>query len=412
MSTTPGATAAPGWNECCRWFILVRAARVALLVRVILLALVGVVLTELGWNLVVRLVDEPALAGVLEPEAAAPAPGAEMAVDASGDVALQAIATGSPLVRGWAWPMQPLTQLYRADGARQWIGCILAGLWSIAVWALFGGAIARIAAVYLAYGETIGPIAALRASLSRWPSTAGAPLLVLGAILLLALPLAVAGLLLRFDLMAFLLGLVWFVALAIGVAIAIVAIGLAFGWPMMWSTVAVERTDAFDAISRGYAYVFQRPLHALFFVAVAALLGLLAQAAVELFVDGADAATSWAVATGAGEGRWHDLRTPPHDSRMESWAAATIDFWTRGLRLIAASFPLAYLFPAATAIYLLLRRLIDSAELTEAAYEPTTPERGLPPLATDPLTGVPRVAEPSPPAPRRPADPHDPPVTS
>ena len=29
----------------------------------------------------------------------------------------------------------------------------------------------------------------------------------------------------------------------------------------MWSTIAAERTDAFDAVSRGYAYAFQRPLH-------------------------------------------------------------------------------------------------------------------------------------------------------
>ena len=66
-------------------------------------------------------------------------------------------------------------------------------------------------------------------------------------------------------------------------------------------------------------------------------------------------------------------------------------FWSGGLWAIAAAFPMAYLFPAATGIYLLLRRLIDSTELGEVALEEGEPEQGLPPLVTDPVTGVPKV---------------------
>lgn len=437
MSTAPGASAPTGWNDCCRWLILVRAVRVSLMVRVIVLAMAGALITELGWRLVVEVLEKPELVSLADRPAVPVVPelgmrmgpGMGLAVDAHGDLSLHAIASGSPLTRGWVWAMQPLAQLYQASGLRLWTGCILAGLWAIAVWALFGSAIARIAAVYLTYGETIGPVAALRHALHKWPSTAGAPLFVLVAILLLSLPLMAAGLLLRFDFFALLLGLIWFAILIGGIAIAIVAIGLALGWPLMWATVAVERTDSFDAISRAYAYVFQRPLHALFYVIVAAVLGLLAQAALDLLVDGSEAATRWAVASGAGEPRWDDLHTPADsrmddtgvengpvdDSRLERWATGTIRFWTLGLVWIAAAFPMAYLWPAATAIYLLLRRLIDATELTEAAYESSPPERGLPPLATDPITQAPRVVEPTspstaPPTARRGADPHDPPV--
>jgi len=37
-----------------------------------------------------------------------------------------------------------------------------------------------------------------------------------------------------------------------------------------------RRNDSFDALSRSYAYVFQRPLHYLFYALVAAVFGALA----------------------------------------------------------------------------------------------------------------------------------------
>ena len=46
---------------------------------------------------------------------------------------------------------------------------------------------------------------------------------------------------------------------------AVLLLGLIFGWPLMFSTISTEGTDAFDAISRSYAYVFQRPFHYLFY---------------------------------------------------------------------------------------------------------------------------------------------------
>jgi hypothetical protein len=268
------------------------------------------------------------------------------------------------------------------------------------VWGLFGGAIARIAAVYLTYGETIGPLAALRASARRWRSTVGAPLLVALAALLLALPLALAGLLLRFDVMALLLGLTWIVAIVAGAALAVVALGLAFGWPLMFSTVAVERTDAFDAISRGFAYLFQRPLHLLFYVVVASLLGMLAQVAVELAVTATTVATDAAVSVGAGEGRLGDLGVDgngvsPDVSDVGAFGGAAIQFWTGALRAAAVYFPLAYFWPATTAIYLLLRRGVDGAEMTDVEFDEGEAKPGLPQLTPNATTGVPQVERPA-----------------
>ncbi|RIK82279.1 MAG: hypothetical protein DCC67_07430 [Planctomycetota bacterium] len=419
MNHSPGAVTAVRWTSLFPWLVLVRAARVALLLRVLALALAGIEATDVGWQLVERtLLDGPSPSGAAPlrrldespptyaPRGATPAvpqlpSGPAWRPDAAAMVHGRSLAFagdlyGSPLIRGWRWAMHPLVSLREARGARQWIGYALAGGWAVAVWALFGGAIARIAAVYLCYGETIGPLAALRSAWRTWRSTAGALLISAIGVLVLALPLVAAGLLLRFDLTAALLGLAWFAVLLAGLVFAVALIGVAIGWPMMWATVAVERTDGFDAVSRAIGYVYQRPLHLAFYVLVASVLGLVAQAAVNLVVDGAFAATGWAVSIGSSSERLAELQSP-RDARgwARGWARGGMAWWNGALALVAAGFPMAYLWPAAVGVYLLQRRHIDSTEMTDLKFDERESPRGLPPLATDPETGVPRLGEPA-----------------
>ncbi len=404
MSLPPQQITSVRWAAVFPWLILVRAARVALMMRVILLALLGVAATYGGWLLIQSsLLGEHELRGMyLKPLSWTYAPRPLKLPVAGGDETLgfRSRYVPGPLASAWHWIVQPFVGLVQVNGWRVRASLAVAGVWSVAVWGLFGGAIARIAAVYLTYGETIGPLAALRASARKWRSTVGAPLLVSLAVLLLALPLALTGLLLRFDVMALLLGLAWIVAIIAGAALATVSIGLTFGWPLMFSTVAVERTDAFDAISRGFAYLFQRPLHLLFYVVVASLLGMLAQVAVELAVTATTVATDVAVSVGAGEGRLGDLGVDgngasPDVSDVGAAGGAAIQFWTGALRAAAVYFPLAYLWPATTAIYLLLRRGIDGAEMTDVAFDEGEAKPGLPRLTPDAATGVPQVERPA-----------------
>lgn len=400
MTPPPQQINAVRWTAVFPWLIIVRAARVALMLRVILLALVGVAATHGGWLLVdssqlenrdMRELEEAAQAWAYPPPRLDPprADSASMAM-------ISARWTRGPLVSAWNWAVQPFAQLTQARDWRSWWAFGFAGLWTIAVWGLFGGAMARIAAVYLTYGETVGPVAALRASARKWPSTVGAPLLVALAIAVVTLPLIVAGLLIRSDVMVLLLGLGWIVVLLGGAVLAILAIGLAIGWPLMWSTVSVERTDAFDAISRSFAYVYQRPLHLLFYFFVASALGVLAQGAVDLFAVATTHAAEYAVSIGAGEDRLRDLGVDGHGvsrdvSDVGAFGATVMQFWTNVIRAAAAYFPLAYFWPATTAIYLLLRREIDATEMTEVAFDDGEPKLGLPQLTPDPTTGVPQV---------------------
>ncbi|MBA4104994.1 MAG: hypothetical protein C0485_04475 [Pirellula sp.] len=405
MTLPPQQVTSVRWTAVFPWLILARAARVALMLRVIVLALLGVAATHGGWLLIEssplghRALRELELEVGLQTQISTLFP---PALHDSVDGPLTIVKsdwTLGPIFTSWRWMVQPFGQLLQAADWGAWTALALAGLWSLAVWALFGGAIARIAGVYLTYGETLGPLAALRSSARKWPSTVGAPLLVVFAIALLALPLVLAGLLLRFDLMALLLGLAWIVALIGGAAVAILAVGLTIGWPLMFSTVAVERTDAFDAISRGFAYVYQRPLHLLFYLIVASLLGILAQAAVDLAATATTTATEFAVSVGAGQGRLGDLGVDGKGvsddvSDVGAFGGAAMHFWTNVVRAAAVYFPLAYLWPASTAIYLLLRRGIDATEMSEVAFDEGEPKVGLPRLAPDVATGVPQVARP------------------
>ena len=144
------------------------------------------------------------------------------------------------------------------------------------VWAFFGSAITRVAAVELATGERIGWGEMIAHVREKWQAYCAAPLLSLAGVLVVALPIAVGGLLLWIPgIGEVIAGVLWPLALAGGVLMAMLLLGLLFGWPLMWATISAEGTDSFDALSRCYAYVFQRPLHYLFYAAVAAVIGYL-----------------------------------------------------------------------------------------------------------------------------------------
>jgi hypothetical protein len=407
MSTPPGVVNAVRWTELCPWLLLVRAARAALFFRMMALAVVGVWATQMGWSVIEAafLPDEaPSLLDELTERPAPPllADTRALWTDAPSWQPFDAVdrhAWAGPLIRGWAWAIQPLTRLVEVDGWRLIAALLAAGVWVMAVWAVVGGAMARMAALYLTRDELIGPIAALVAGVKNAGATFAAPAFSFVVLAVFALLLMFAGLLMRASFLAFLGALVWPVALVIGVVLAIIGIGLVIGWPFMWSTVAAERTDAFDAVSRGYAFVYQRPLHLAFFVFVATVLGVLSQAAVNLIVFTARDAAVGAVAQGMGDDNETGLvlrnQTPPEGEPPPLFAPSAgklVRFWTGALESLATAFPMAYLFPAAMGIYLLQRRLIDSTELGEVSLEEGAPESGLTPLVTDPTTGVPMVA--------------------
>jgi hypothetical protein len=305
-------------------------------------------------------------------------------------------------------------------------------LWTLATWAVFGGAITRMAAVQLARkNEKVGLTEALRFAWSRKVSyfTAPlAPLLFLGLLLFLCV---VAG---------FFQWVLWWLAdvllvllivpgvLVIGLIMAVVLVGL-IGWPLMYCTISTEGSDSFDAISRSYSYVFQAAWSYLWYAAVALVygvalvffVGLMGSLMVYLGKWGmsqtyaqnwgrnpaylfADAPTSFGwrdlLLQGSPDVESHDVMTRsgliekqysypepmPLNFRIAAFLSA---IWLYLVFLLVIGFGYSYFWTASAMIYLLMRRQVDDTDMEEIhleeeeeePFQPTTPA---PPPAAKP----------------------------
>jgi len=371
------------WSEVCPWLILVKALRVTLMLRVLLLAMVGVLLTHGGDATIDRIFPEKTSKLRRTTELYLPGQFLQLALgmdQPNGDTLMRP--QGGPLLQGWRWMAKPFWLL--ANPEFSWKSSqimLLHGLWTIGVWGIFGGAIARIAAHYLTRGETIGPWSALCEATAVWPSTAGSPLIALLAAMALAVPLLLLGALLRLHSLAIVVGLLWVIVLAWGFVLAVVLVGLLVGWPLMWACLGVERSDAFDGVSRSYAYVYQRPLHLACYVLFAVLLVFLGEAVVDVFATATLTLSERTLSLGAGNERLVDLL------RSDSLPIAkqAIHGWKWVFTSFVSAYPLACLWPMAVGIYLLLRRQVDATEMDEItlpaalpksfpAHDPTPPE--------------------------------------
>ncbi len=92
---------------------------------------------------------------------------------------------------------------------------------------------------------------------------------------LIALPIALLALLMRTSIGVGLAGVIWPLVLFGGFFMSLLLVGVLLGWPLMWATISVEGTDSFDALSRTYAYVFQKPLRYAAYIAIAVIIGLI-----------------------------------------------------------------------------------------------------------------------------------------
>ena len=317
MSHIPGSIFEIRWREVCPWLILVKSLRASLFLRVLAVAWVGVLLTQAGWFFIGRVSGEPVKMSLNAADASAvvaadvalagnPSETSSNAHSAVPVSAEQSLASWSvdhahrhalgPLVEGWRWLAGPLVRIFRGETSfSQFIHHMLCGLWAIFVWGIAGGAIARIAAVFLARDEQLGLPAALTSAATKWTATCGAPIIGLLLAALLAFPLAAMGILARTDVLALVIGFVWGLYLFWGILLALVLAALWFGWPLAWSAIAVERSDAFDAASRAAAYVYQRPLRLIFYVIVASVLGFCGQMVVSGLAKAGSELTHWSV---------------------------------------------------------------------------------------------------------------------
>ena len=253
---------------------------------------------------------------------------------------------------------------------------------------IFGGAISRLAAVQATREMRPSPFAALRFVGRKWIWFFFAPVIPLIGALVTGLILALVGLLFNAPVLDLVGSAILPILLIGGFVIAMLLVLLAGAGNLLFPAIAIEGTDAFDAVSRAFSYVMGRPWRFLFYTLAALVYGAITYTFVAFVVY----LVLWATKTFTGlfvfteavegVGRFDAMlpdpnlgRLPFHDTQTavpdEGWSVTTsraiITVWVKLLIGLLPAFAFSFYFCAQTWIYLLLRQNADGTEL-EAVY--------------------------------------------
>ena len=266
-----------------------------------------------------------------------------------------------------------------------WFFALLFTIWFLLIWSIFGGAIARIAAVHVARDEKISLRQALRFSVAKFLSFLSAPIIPLLIVLVIGVALAIGGLLFYIPWIGPIVGsILFFLALIAGFVATLVLLGTIGGFNMMYPTVAVEGSDSFDAISRSFSYVFARPWRMLWYTLVALIYGAITYLFVRFFIFIVLAVTHgfvtwWLRRTTAArfEQMWPapDWRSLPYlvgyDALPWDWsfAGGMTALWVYLVIGLLGAYAISFYFSANTIIYYLMRNEVDATELDDVYLE-------------------------------------------
>ena len=233
-------------------------------------------------------------------------------------------------------------------------------IWAFVVWALFGVALARMSVIQFATLDRIGIVTALRFSLRQLQSACSAPFLPLLAFGILFAVISLLGLASSWlpTPGSFLFGVLWIVVLVVGFLMTMLLIGIALTWPLMIATIGTEDSDGFDALSRSFGYLLDRPWYLLILVGVAGLAGMIGWAVLNVIFELTEYLAVWSLTSGFGVESTKQLLDgttgfAPHAA--SAWQTVFID-------LLLGFIP-AYFFAASTLIYLLVRQSDDGTAM-------------------------------------------------
>jgi hypothetical protein len=279
-------------------------------------------------------------------------------------------------------------------------------LWFLILWAILGGAVARIAAVHVARDEKMSVRQALRFSSGKMLSFIFAPIIPLVLILVGAVVLGAGGWILLHVPYAgpIVLGVFFFLALLVGGVLALLVIGTGAGFNLMYPTIAVEGSDSFDAISRSFSYVYHRPWKLLLYTFLAVAYGAICYLFVRFFIYltlaltqyfvgwwlHGQPATYWPVMWE--EVQFWSLSFPLHFEALkwsEDVSAWFIAMWVYFTISLLGAFAISFYFSANTIIYGLLRREVDATDLDDVYVEEIEEEFSeAPPVAPEKVSAT------------------------
>ena len=248
-------------------------------------------------------------------------------------------------------------------------------LWAVCVWSIIGGAITRMAALQFARHERVGIRAALRFSARQFLSYLIAPGLALSGIGCMAGCMAAIGWVASLvpSVGPTVLGAIWGVFLLLSFVMAMLALGLSLGWPLMIAAISTEDSDGFDGLSRSFGFLYDRPWHAGLLVVSMGVVGSAGLCVLRVIFALTASFAGWSVAAG-----FEELTTPTFFEYLtrDRWrhisfgasmndAGALADYWLGLLSLLVTGYGPSFFWSAATVIYFLLRQSDDGTPLDD-----------------------------------------------
>ncbi|QDT89771.1 hypothetical protein [Gimesia algae] len=260
-------------------------------------------------------------------------------------------------------------------------------LWAIIVWAVFGGAITRIAAIQFAQDDHIGIRAALSFSLKRILSLVSAPLLPfagMGFFWVLCLLIGLLGNIPSAG--GVIVSLLWGLAFLFAFVMSLILLVTLAGWPLMMTTISVEDSDGFDGLSRIFSYIFGRIWYFLWLVLVTLCYGAACLFFVALLMQLVSRLAFWGVSWGMGSEQAFQLF-----NQGQTTLATSISMgWGSILNITFSGFVISFFWSANTVIYFLLRKCDDGTPIDHVYYAEEEAD-----TANElPLAGVAKAGEP------------------
>jgi len=263
---------------------------------------------------------------------------------------------------------------------------------SLAIWAFVGGAVTRMAAVRVARDESVSLRQALAFSCRKWASTVTSPLIPFGVLVFVAILVgALAGLPLMIPFAGeYVIGVLFFLVLLMGVVMAMVFIGGAFSVGLQWPTIAAEGSDSFDAISRSISYISSRPWKYLFTTIFSVLYGcatfiLVKFTAFLTLKTTHEAVSSFTWGAGGAQDKLYRLWDLPTLANPwpqtgfelfhgEATASYLFALWVWVVLGVMMAFLVSFFFCSQTVIYFLMRKSVDSTDIEEVYMEESEDE--------------------------------------
>jgi hypothetical protein len=223
----------------------------------------------------------------------------------------------------------------------------------------------------------------------KWRDFFLTPIIPVIFLSVLGLGLFVGGMVTAIPVIGEIVGTLLFPAALIGgFVIALVIVGFFGGMGMMWPTIAVEGSDSFDAISRSFSYVYNRPWRTIVLVLAMLIYGSLCYLFMRFFLWLILIGTHIPIAMGAGV--WADRPDAGPDMNKFSvmWEAPTFGDLRPQFEMVHLSgaepfgavimwscvslavltlraFVISFLLTGFTWVYLLLRREVDATDMDD-----------------------------------------------